>query len=101
MLGILIGISAVVLTVGIGAGAKAEVRDQIDALGTNLLVVSPGSATDSSGTRGGFGSASTLTAADAAALADRRRRPRHPGRRRRLDHDGVAARRRRRTGRRR
>ena len=43
MLGILIGISAVVLTVGLGAGARAEVRDQIDALGTNLLVVSPGS----------------------------------------------------------
>jgi putative ABC transport system permease protein len=70
MLGILIGISAVVLTVGIGAGAQAEVRDSIDALGTNLLVVSPGSESDSSGTRGGFGSASTLTASDAEALSD-------------------------------
>ena len=70
MLGILIGISAVVLTVGIGAGAQAEVRDSINALGTNLLVVSPGSESDSSGTRGGFGSASTLTTEDAAALTN-------------------------------
>ena len=45
MLGILIGITAVVLTVGIGQGASATVRDQINELGTNLLVVSPGSST--------------------------------------------------------
>ncbi len=69
MLGILIGISAVVLTVGLGAGARAEIAEQIDELGTNVLVVSPGSTTDSSGTRGGFGSASTLTMSDATALA--------------------------------
>jgi putative ABC transport system permease protein len=69
MLGILIGISAVVLTVGLGQGAKADVRDSINALGTNLLVISPGSSTDTStGTRGGFGSASTLTIQDAQAL---------------------------------
>ena len=42
MLGILIGITAVILTVGLGQGAQAEVQDQIDELGTNLLVVSPG-----------------------------------------------------------
>ena len=70
MLGILIGITAVILTVGLGNGAKADVRDQIDELGTNLLVISPGSATDSSGIRGGLGSASTLTVADADSLAD-------------------------------
>src|SRR5262245_60938187 len=69
MLGILIGITAATLTVGLGNGAKADVQDQIDELGTNLLVVSPGSSTDSSGVRGGFGSASTLTKADADALA--------------------------------
>jgi putative ABC transport system permease protein len=68
MLGILIGITAVVLTVGLGEGAKAKVQDQIDELGTNLLVVSPGSSTSSSGARGGFGSASTLTTGDARAL---------------------------------
>ncbi len=43
MLGILIGITAVVLTVGLGQGAKAKVQDQINELGTNLLVISPGS----------------------------------------------------------
>jgi putative ABC transport system permease protein len=68
-LGILIGITAVVLTVGIGNGAKAKVQDQINELGTNILVVSPGSSTSTTGTRGGFGSASTLTQQDAAALA--------------------------------
>ncbi len=71
MLGILIGITAVILTVGLGNGAKADVRDQIEELGTNLLVISPGSSTDSSGIRGGFGSSSTLTMADADALANR------------------------------
>jgi putative ABC transport system permease protein len=68
MLGILIGISAVVLTVGLGQGAKAKVHDQINELGTNLLVISPGSSTSTSGSRGGFGSASTLTVQDADAL---------------------------------
>jgi putative ABC transport system permease protein len=70
MLGILIGITAVILTVGLGQGAQAEVRDQINELGTNVLVVSPGSSTDDSGVRAGFGSASTLTVQDAQALAD-------------------------------
>jgi putative ABC transport system permease protein len=69
VLGILIGITAVILTVGLGNGAKAEVREEIAELGTNLLVVSPGSSTDDSGVRGGFGSASSLTAADAESLA--------------------------------
>jgi putative ABC transport system permease protein len=69
MLGILIGISAVVLTVGLGQGAQAQVRDSINALGTNVLVVSPGSSTDTTGARGGFGTASTLTVQDAQALA--------------------------------
>jgi putative ABC transport system permease protein len=68
MLGILIGIAAVILTVGLGQGAQATVRDEINQLGTNLLVISPGSSTDESGVRGGFGTASTLTVQDAAAL---------------------------------
>ncbi len=70
MLGIVIGISSVILTVGLGLGAQDQVRAQIDALGSNLLIVSPGSSTSSSGVRGGFGTASTLTTSDAAALAD-------------------------------
>jgi len=71
MLGILIGIAAVILTVGFGEGAQAQVSGEISALGSNLLVVSPGSATASTGIRGGFGSASTLTEADATALASK------------------------------
>jgi putative ABC transport system permease protein len=69
MLGILIGIAAVMLTVGLGQGAQTQVRDQINQLGSNLLIVSPGSTTTTSGIRGGRGSASTLTTRDATALA--------------------------------
>ncbi len=68
VLGILIGIAAVILTVGLGEGAQAKVSSEISSLGTNLLTVSPGSSTSSSGIRGGFGSASTLTIQDADAL---------------------------------
>ena len=75
MLGILIGIAAVMLTVGLGQGAQAQVASQIDALGSNLLIVTPGSATAVGGIRGGRGSATTLTAADAAVLADERVAP--------------------------
>jgi putative ABC transport system permease protein len=70
MLGILIGIAAVMLTVGLGQGAQAQVASQINALGSNLLVVTPGSATAVGGIRGGRGSATTLTQGDAAVLAD-------------------------------
>jgi putative ABC transport system permease protein len=71
MLGILIGIAAVILTVGLGEGAQAQVRSQINSLGSNLLIVSPGSSTSSTGVRGGFGSASTLTVRDANAIANK------------------------------
>jgi putative ABC transport system permease protein len=69
MLGILIGIAAVMLTVGLGQGAQAQVRAQINQLGSNLLIVSPGSTTSTNGIRGGRGSASTLTTRDATALS--------------------------------
>ncbi|MCW2541898.1 MAG: transporter permease protein [Frankiales bacterium] len=68
MLGILIGIAAVIVTVGLGKGAQAEVRSQIDKLGSNLLIISPGSTT-TAGVRGGRGTASTLTTEDAVALS--------------------------------
>jgi putative ABC transport system permease protein len=71
MLGILIGIAAVILTVGLGQGAQQQVGSEISALGSNLLIVSPGSTTSSTGVRGGFGSASTLTTQDAAALTSK------------------------------
>jgi putative ABC transport system permease protein len=69
MLGILIGIAAVILTVGLGQGAQQQVNARIDALGTNLLVVTPGSSTGSGGVRGGAGTATTLTVQDATALS--------------------------------
>ncbi|CCH79516.1 conserved membrane hypothetical protein [Nostocoides japonicum T1-X7] len=74
-LGILIGIAAVMLTVGLGQGAQKQVASQIDKLGSNLLIVSPGSSTSTTGIRGGRGSATTLTTADAATLSDDRVAP--------------------------
>ncbi|HEY7916993.1 MAG TPA: ABC transporter permease [Acidimicrobiales bacterium] len=71
VLGIMIGITAVILTVGLGEGAQQQVASQISALGSNLLTVTPGSTTSSTGIRAGFGSASTLTVGDAAALASK------------------------------
>jgi len=71
VLGIMIGITAVILTVGLGEGAQQQVSSQISALGSNLLTVTPGSTTSSSGIRGGFGSASTLTYGDAVALTSK------------------------------
>ncbi|RLV48895.1 FtsX-like permease family protein [Nocardioides mangrovicus] len=70
MLGIVIGISSVVVTVGLGQGAQDDVRKEIASLGSNLLIVSPGSSTSSTGTRGGFGSSTTLTLSDADSIAD-------------------------------
>jgi putative ABC transport system permease protein len=71
VLGILIGIAAVILTVGLGEGATASVNSAINALGTNLLIVTPGSSTTGL-VRGGFGSADTLTYGNAQALANKK-----------------------------
>ncbi len=68
MLGIFIGVAAVIAMVAVGDGARSSVQDQIASLGTNLLVVLPG-ATTSNGVRVGLGSTSTLTTADADAIA--------------------------------
>ena len=67
MLGIFIGVAAVIAMVAVGDGARYSVQQQIQSLGTNLLVILPG-ATTASGVRAGFGSASTLTVADADAI---------------------------------
>jgi putative ABC transport system permease protein len=71
MLGILIGIAAVILTVGFGEGASSQIRAQINSLGTNLLIISPGSTTSSGGVNGPLGSATTLTVPDADALSSK------------------------------
>jgi putative ABC transport system permease protein len=68
MLGIIIGVGAVIAMVSVGAGAQARVAEQIQSLGSNLIIVLSGSVT-SSGTRLGFGSQLTITEDDAAAVA--------------------------------
>jgi len=67
MLGIIIGIAAVIAMVAIGAGASKKISDQISSIGSNLLLVLPGSTT-SGGMRGGSGSVQTLTYDDAKAI---------------------------------
>jgi putative ABC transport system permease protein len=68
MLGIVIGVAAVIAMMAVGRGAAQRIQDQIASIGSNLLVVSPGSAM-SGGTRMGAGSAMTLTEDDAKAIA--------------------------------
>ncbi len=68
MLGIFIGVAAVITMVAVGDGARSSVEAQINSLGTNLLIVVPG-ATTANGARAGLGSNSTLTVGDAQALA--------------------------------
>jgi len=67
MLGIIIGVAAVIAMVSIGQGADAAVQEQIRSLGTDMLMVVPG-ATTSTGVRSGWGGVSTLTVADAQAI---------------------------------
>ncbi len=67
VLGIIIGVSAVIAMVAIGEGAKARVEESFASMGSNLLIVLPGSTT-SGGARGGFGSAPTLTWEDLRSI---------------------------------
>jgi len=68
MLGIIIGVGAVIAMVGVGAGAHARVAEQIQSLGSNLIIVLAGSMT-ASGIRLGHGTQLTLTEDDALAIA--------------------------------
>lgn len=63
MLGIIIGVAAVIAMVGIGNGATANITAQIKGLGSNLLIVQPGQ-TNSSGVKGAAGSSNTLLTKD-------------------------------------
>ena len=67
MLGIVIGVAAVIVMIAVGAGAQARVEEQIRALGSNLLLVMSG-ATTAGGVRLGFGSNFTLSEDDAVAI---------------------------------
>ena len=66
-LGIIIGVSAVIIMLSIGEGAKQRIAKQIESTGSNLLIVMPGSTT-STGVRMGSGSTATLTLNDAEAI---------------------------------
>ncbi len=67
MLGIIIGVMAVVAMLSIGRGTQSAITSQITSIGTNLLYIRPGSTNDS-GVKSAQGSATTLTKEDAAAL---------------------------------
>ncbi len=67
MLGIIIGVAAVIAMVGIGNGAKAQIEGQIASLGQNVILIFSGSTTRS-GVHSGWGGAGTLTVEDAEAI---------------------------------
>jgi putative ABC transport system permease protein len=68
MLGIVIGVAAVIAMVGVGTGATARIQAQIQSIGSNLIIVLPGSLS-SNGVRLGTGAVATLTEDDAKAIA--------------------------------
>ncbi|HTI65828.1 MAG TPA: ABC transporter permease, partial [Gemmatimonadaceae bacterium] len=67
MLGIVIGVGAVIVMVAVGNGAQLQIKNQISSLGTNLIIVMPGSGTPG-GVNQGAGSYNKLTVADADKL---------------------------------
>ena len=67
MLGIIIGVGAVIVMVAVGEGATSQIQRRIDALGTNLIVITPG-ATSSGGVSLGAGTGNRLTIGDYDAL---------------------------------
>jgi putative ABC transport system permease protein len=68
MLGIIIGVAAVIAMVGVGAGATARIQQQIQSIGSNLIMVMPGSIS-TNGVRLGSGAMASLTQDDAKAIA--------------------------------
>jgi len=67
MLGIIIGVAAVIAVVAMGTGAQAQIEEQIKSAGTNLITIFPGSV-NQGGVRGGMGTNTRLTPEDADAL---------------------------------
>ena len=67
MLGIIIGVAAVIVMIAVGGGAQARVEEQIRSLGSNIIMVLSGSMT-SGGARGGIGSQPTIFEDDAYAI---------------------------------
>jgi len=69
ILGIVIGVAAVITLMSIGRGAEAQIISRIESLGSNLVLVRPGATFGFGGIRGASGSATTLTLEDAEAIA--------------------------------
>jgi putative ABC transport system permease protein len=70
-LGLIIGVSSVIVLIAVGQGAQKGVTDQIEGLGTDLIFVEPGTSTDATtGTTGAAGGGNTLFLSDATALGD-------------------------------
>src|SRR5947209_19982684 len=69
MLGIVIGVGAVIALMSIGSGAQAAITKNIKSLGSNLITITPGT-TSQGGVSQGNGTAQTLTIDDANAIAD-------------------------------
>ena len=70
MLGIIIGVGAVIAMIAVGSGAKQRIAEQIASMGSNMLIVLSGSST-SGGLRFGTGTVPTLTVDDAKAISKR------------------------------
>jgi putative ABC transport system permease protein len=66
-LGIIIGVSAVIIMLAVGTGASTQIAKDMEAMGSNLLMIRSGSAT-SGGVRMGSGTTPTLTLKDAEAI---------------------------------
>ena len=75
MLGILIGVGAVILLVAVGNGASVQVQNQVAALGSNIVYFYPSASRGAGGVSQGFASGSTLTQADVTALNDQAQAP--------------------------
>jgi len=69
MLGIIIGISSVIAMTAIGNGAKSSIQSSIQSIGSNLIIITPGTQRSFGGPSAGRGSAQTLTAEDGLALS--------------------------------
>jgi putative ABC transport system permease protein len=70
MLGIIIGVGAVIIMVSLGNGASANVAQRLQGLGTNMLTITPGSQRGPGRVAAGAGSNRTLTSADATAISN-------------------------------
>jgi len=75
MLGILIGVAAVILLVAVGNGASVQINNQIQALGANVIFVYPSNAKSTGGVSQGFGTSQTLTMADVDAINSKQQDP--------------------------